>query len=361
MRIFAFFLPQFHEIPENNEWWGKGFTEWTNVKKAKPLFNGHTQPIHPLADNYYDLLDKKTVLWQTDLMKKYGIDGMIYYHYYFNGKHLLEKPAENLLMWREIEQPFFFCWANHSWKKSWDGTQQILIEQSYGEKADWEKHFQYLLPYFQDERYEKIDNKPVFMVFNSEFKEKKQMAEYFNQRCVESGFNGITWIETSPWSRRKKVSVIEENKALSSAKILFREPVCAKDIRDTQPIFGTLLRFRRIWERVADKFHFSLPVCIYKGDYLYSLMLRNLRRGNNIIHSVFFEWDNTSRHGKRGYIITPVSKKSFFEYMNAIKDEDYCIVNAWNEWCEGMMLEPTEEKGCRYLEWIREWRKLSER
>ena len=132
MKKFAFFLPQFHEIPENDKWWGKGFTEWTNVKNARSLFKGHVQPKHPLNDNYYNLLDKSTVEWQTKLMNQYGIDGFIYYHYYFTGKLLLEKPAENLLKWKDIPQNFFFCWANHTWNRSWEGKTDILLEQKYG-------------------------------------------------------------------------------------------------------------------------------------------------------------------------------------------------------------------------------------
>ena len=139
MKIFAFFLPQFHTIPENDLWWGKGFTEWTNVKTAKPLFLGHKQPVHPLNNRYYNLLEKETVEWQTSLLHQYSIDGLIYYHYYFDGKLLLEQPAENLLKWKEINQPFFFCWANHPWRKTWNGSSEILMPLTYGDEAGWEK------------------------------------------------------------------------------------------------------------------------------------------------------------------------------------------------------------------------------
>ena len=181
MKKFAFFLPQFHEIPENDEWWGKGFTEWTNVKDAKPLYKGHQQPKHPMNNNYYNLLHKNVVEWQTELMNKSGLDGFIYYHYYFTGKKLLEKPAENLLKWKDIPQRFFFCWANHTWNRSWEGKKTILLEQTYGTKDDWEKHFQYLLPLFKDDRYEKRDNKPLLMIFISQFNEKNNMFQYFDK------------------------------------------------------------------------------------------------------------------------------------------------------------------------------------
>ena len=196
MKVFAFFLPQFHTIPENDEWWGEGFTEWVRVKEAKPLFRGHIQPLHPLNDRYYNLLDKGTIEWQTSLLKNYHVDGMIYYHYYFNGKLLLEKPAENLLRWKDIEQPFFFCWANHPWRKTWEGSTELLMPMEYGGEEDWERHFQYLLPFFKDERYEKDNNKPLFMLFITDFPEKHEMIQDFDKRCMDEGFAGIAIIES---------------------------------------------------------------------------------------------------------------------------------------------------------------------
>ena len=144
MKKFAIFLPQFYETKENNKWWGKGFTEWVSVRNAKPLYKGHLQPKLPL-EGYYNMLDKETMENQADLMHKYKIDGMVYYHYYFDGKLLLEKPAENLLKWKDIEEPFFFCWANHTWYKAVDGKKEVLIEQTYGDIKSWEKHFKYCL------------------------------------------------------------------------------------------------------------------------------------------------------------------------------------------------------------------------
>ena len=196
MRIFAFYLPQFHEIPENDKWWGKGFTEWTNVQSARPLYHGHVQPKHPLNDDYYNLLNKSTVENQTKVMRDYGITGFIYYHYYFDGKLLLEKPAENLLKWKDIDQPFFFCWANHPWIQSKGNESRILMPMDYGDEKDWENHFQYLLPFFKDSRYEKKANKPVFMIFQSKFTEKKEMMAYFDKRCKQEGFEGLCLIES---------------------------------------------------------------------------------------------------------------------------------------------------------------------
>ena len=222
MKKFAFFLPQFHEIEENNLWWGKGFTEWTNVKKAKPFYKGHALE-KPLNNNYYNLLEKATVEWQTELMKKYCVDGLIYYHYWFEGKMLMEKPAENLLNWKDIDQRFFFCWANHTFSRGGHRSREILIEQTYGDKEDWKKHFEYLLPFFKDERYQKENNKPLFMIFISDFAEKEKMFKYFDQKCKENGFDGICLIESyhgdnylfeEKWNKSKENANLKKRKFL---------------------------------------------------------------------------------------------------------------------------------------------------
>lgn len=355
MKLFSFFLPQFHCIPENDEWWGKGFTEWVNVKKAKPLFQGHQQPKHPLGGNYYNLLEKETVLWQTGLMKKYGIDGLIYYHYYFKGKLLLEKPAENLLKWKDIDQPFFFCWANHTWNRSWNGTREILLKQEYGTQSDWEQHFQYLLPFFQDRRYEKIDNKPVFMIFQN-FPQKKDMFSFFDQRCRDNGFDGIYIIETCGYLRTPRYQQFLDNLSEQTKKVFIREPDASRfqfkaNCEKWYTSYAERIRSRL--ERYGVRFR----VRKYRADALYEIMMRREFDNAKAIHGVFFEWDNTPRHSSRGYVIEPVSKDTFMKFMDKHKDDAYVFINAWNEWAEGMMLEPTEENGYKYLEWIKEWRK----
>ena len=160
MKIIAFYLPQFHNIPENDEWWGDGFTEWVNVKKAKPLFDGHVQPKEPLNDNYYNLLDDNIKIWQAKIAKEYGVYGFCYYHYWFNGKLLLEKPMEQMLNNKKIDIPFCISWANEPWTKAWVNEKKVLIPQSYGGVNEWKEHFDYLLPFFKDERYIKVHNKP---------------------------------------------------------------------------------------------------------------------------------------------------------------------------------------------------------
>lgn len=354
MKLFALFLPQFHEVAENNEWWGKGFTEWTNVKKAPPLFKGHQQPKLPQNGNFYNLLEKKTVEEQTRMMHEYGVHGMVYYHYWFCGKKLLEKPAENLLAWQDVDQPFFFCWANHSWFKASKNAKQLLIEQRYGTEKDWEAHFQYLLPFFQDKRYEKKANKPLFMIFKGDFAEKKEMIAYFDRRCVENGFDGICVMETAGAlpDAAARAACCEETEY-----IFLREPNVATDLYRKRIKYTPAFLLRKLRSFLGQR-GIRRCVPVYDGNKLYDRMIHDEPKGDKTLaHGVFFEWDNTPRHSSRGYIITPPKREKFFAYMDSVAADDYVVINAWNEWAEGMMLEPTEENGYRYLEWIREWKK----
>lgn len=354
MELFALFLPQFHEIPENDEWWGKGFTEWRNVRGAKPLFKGHLQPRHPFEDNYYNLMNKDTVVWQTSLLKDYGIDGLIYYHYYFNGRKLLERPAENLLKWTEIDQPFFFNWANHSWNRSWKGSTEVLMEQTYGNEDDWKRHFEYLLPFFQDKRYKKINNKPVFMIYNPSFPEKIAMFSCFNEWCKEKGFDGIFVIDEcfSPYTTEWKRFFADRDNI--SQKMYLTLPLAGRSIVTHEKSKITQLK-HKIINKLNQK-GIIRTLIKYEGNDLLRAVMNEKYHDEAIIPGLFFEWDNTPRHGNRGYIINPISEDVFLEYMEYYKDSDMMIVNAWNEWCEGMMLEPTKENGYRYLEWIKKWK-----
>lgn len=355
MRWFAMYLPQFHEVAENNEWWGEGFTEWTHVKAAKPLYRKHLQPIVPENNNYYDLMDKETVLWQTNLMKKYGVDGFVYYHYYFRGQKLLEKPAENLLKWKEIDQPFFFCWANHTWYQAKNGVKKVLREQTYGAAEDWEEHFRYLLPFFRDHRYEKIENKPVFMIYVADFPEKRQIIDYFDRRCIDEGFDGIYVIETfSDSSRTENYIRLKENICKQTEKIYIREPAVSTGILNRRRRYSPMRVVRKILRTLSYKGFLSW-VDQYRGNDLYRIMCEGAQGGEDVCHGVFFCWDNTPRHNVRGYVISPPTKDLFMSYVDSVKDDEYIFINAWNEWAEGMVLEPTAHNGDKYLSWIKEW------
>ena len=195
MKVIAFYLPQFHEIPENNEWWGEGFTEWVNVKKAQKLFDGHNQPRIPLNNNYYNLLDNNVKKWQVELANKYGVYGFCFYHYWFNGKLLLEKPVEQFLKDKSLNIHYCICWANEHWTNAWAGKQaKVLIEQKYGTEKEWKEHFEYLLPYFKDERYIKEDNKPLLIIYRPELIDcLKDMLEFWDKEAKKNGFAGLNF------------------------------------------------------------------------------------------------------------------------------------------------------------------------
>lgn len=350
MKIIAYYLPQFHEIKENNEWWGKGFTEWTNVKNGKKLFKSHKQPVIPLNNNYYNLLDKKTVEWQTKLSKEHGIYGFCYYHYWFKGKKLLEKPAENLLKWNDIQQNFCFCWANHSWKKTWNGLNEILIKQEYGDQNEWQDHFNYLINFFKDKRYIKIDNKPVFMLFKPEdISDLDEMINYFDTKCRENGFKGIYIIESK--NSPKRFALVSKK---SSGRVI-REPDFSRNKRKI---------YEKIIHRIKISFSKNYLYFVQRYDYSkfinYSISYSKILLDTNIFPGIFTAWDNTVRHGRRGDVIdgsTPfLFKKYLLEQKKIMEDRniEYLFINAWNEWAEGMFLEPDEKNKYDYLKVIKE-------
>lgn len=195
VRILALYLPQFHSIPENDKWWGRGYTEWTAVKNAPPLFANHYQPRIPLDNNYYDLSDNsgKTWFWQAELARKFGIYGFCIYHYWFEGKQLLERPMEILRDHKEIDINYCICWANETWSRNWYAQERtVLVEQRYGDESAWIKHFEYLNTFFRDKRYIKIDNKPVINIYHSqEITCFKEMLECWNRLAIQEGYAGV--------------------------------------------------------------------------------------------------------------------------------------------------------------------------
>ena len=354
-RIIAFYLPQFHTIPENDEWWGKGFTEWVNVRKAKPIYKGHEQPRVPLNNNYYDLTNPEVIRWQAQLAKDYNVYGLCFYHYWFNGKLLLEKPAELLLANKDIDTHFCFSWANEPWARTWDGRKHhVLMPQKYGSRKDWELHFNYLLPFFQDERYIKEDNAPMFLIYKSSvIPHAAEMMECWNELAREAGFNGIHFVETlsskNPDKRKLPYKAIVE---FEPARTNYQQPVF-------------VLNYKRLRRRVIKfynrLFHQSIPL---NKPFLFSKVARDslrLKSPEGTYGGVFIGWDNTPRRGLSSIIITPPSKMEFKDFLLAKirKTQEkfhtnYVFVNAWNEWAEGTVLEPDEAHKYEYLEAIKE-------
>ncbi len=354
LNSMAMYLPQFHRVPENDKWWGEGFTDWTTVKAAEKLFDGHEQPRVPLDGNYYNLLDKKTLVWQAELAQKYGVDAFCFYHYYFSdGKKILEKPMENLLAWKDINISYCCCWANQTWARTWsklyeanawsekfepneDGTNPVLLKQEYGGRLEWEKHFSYLLPFFLDERYVKIDNKPVFLIYMPEdISELAEMLECWNALILKHNFDGIYVIGVNSIKLLPGISA-----RLFQGPNAYRLPLIA----------GRTVK--EIWKN-------GVNIYDYQDCWKNAVNLRNADHLKTY-YGGFVDYDNTPRKGKLGVSAGGVSPDSFGEnlYKLAIKNivlgNEWLFINAWNEWGEGNYLEPDEKNKFQFLEKVQD-------
>ena len=371
MKIIAFYLPQFHNIPENDEWWGNGFTEWTNVKKAKPLYEGHMQPRVPLGGNYYNLLDDNVKIWQADLAKKYGVYGFCYYHYWFNGKMLLEKPMEQMLANKEVDIPFCICWANEPWTKAWVGYERkLLIAQEYGKEEEWKQHFMYLLPFFKDERYITKDGKPLFVFYRPDIVPcMKEMIETWDKLAKENGLSGITFAFQSgdyDWNNSKEANLFDYD-------IEFQPPYASHWLYSNDGKFvSALKKCRRLLAGWAGK-KFGIDLYRYgtaqykkmtgqtvaNYDSMWQKIIEAKPVRSNSIPGAFVKWDNTPRHGERGQINVGTPEKFEYYLSKQIKHaredyhEDMIFMYAWNEWAEGGYLEPDEDDKYGYLEAIK--------
>ena len=345
MKIIAYHLPQFHEIPENNEWWGDGFTEWTNINKPNKV-GGDLQPLL----GQYNMLDKNTLIMQTELAQKYGIYGFCYYHYWFEGKKLLEKPVELLLKEKDINQKYCFCWANHSWFRSWQGSKEMLIEQTYGTEKQWSEHFDYLKDFFVDERYIKIDNKPFLGIFIGNFEIAIEMYHFFDKKCMEIGFDGIHWVAS--WHLNKNSNPTKEQCSavmMREPTVSFKASICTRAINKFRRIFRKYLPPRFAVEKYSPK--------VIMNNALKKM--KDFDCGMDFYLGAYSMWDNTYRHNERGYIIKKPSAKLFYKYISGLnqiakeRNIEYCFFNAWNEWCEGMILEPDTKNGYFFLDIIK--------
>ena len=353
LKVLAFHLPQYHTFPENDEWWGKGFTDWVNVKNAKPLYKGHYQPRVPLNQNYYNMLDYQTREWQAETAQKYGIYGFCYYHYWFNGKLLMEKPLEMLLREKEISLPFCFCWANEPWTRTWDGLENnILMPQRYGDEQDWKEHIDYLLKFFLDDRYIKVNNKPMLVLYRANNVERcEEMVQYWNSVCKNYGFDGIHLVEERN-SFQKKVCLN------NSKAYLDFEPLFHKNIANKKHFIQNKIR------KIGPRFFKRVKNGMFFYDYCWkSILYDNFVRENNKEHylGAFVNWDNTPRKHENGLLcMGDSSPKSFGKFFRKLvekakkNDVEFIFVNAWNEWAEGAYLEPDEKYGYGYLEEIKE-------
>lgn len=346
MKVIAMYLPQFYRVKENDKWWGEGFTDWVSTQKATKLFDNHYQPHVPLNNYYYDLLQKNTMNWQADLMKQYGIDGVCIYHYWFkNGRQILEKPAENLLSWKDVDMPYCFCWANETWARSWAQIQDanvwtdinennrkecgsaILLEQQYGDKIDWRQHFEYLNQFFCDERYIKIEGKPVFVLYKASIIPCLNEMITFWQYCAkQAGWNGIYIIG----GECKNVGI----NCLDAEFI--HEPRNAMGYfeKEFQKNGVARIDYEQLWKCILNDQQNPKRKTYYWGVVGY---------------------DDSPRRGIRGCVLEGNTPELFELYMTKLlaksesEKNDMVFVNAWNEWGEGMHLEPDERYKFDYL------------
>ncbi len=372
MKIITYYLPQFHEIPENNEWWGKGFTEWTNVKKATPQFEGHEQPRVPLNKNYYDLTDDKVKVWQAKIAKEHGIYGFAYYHYWFNGHMLLEKPMEQMLANKEIDIPFCISWANEPWTKAWVGNERVtLIAQAYGEEKEWKEHFDYLLPFFKDERYIKEDNKPLFIFYRPEFIPcLDQMIECWDKLAKENGFNGIKTLSQS--------NDFNQEAGLKDSHVDYcieMQPDNAHSALRRQRT-SSLNGLRRIRRKITYFFGKRLGIDLYRiggnlmaratsstrvdYDEIWGKILETKPISSKSVPGAYVGWDNTPRYGERATVHIGDSPEKLKKYLSRqikrakdVYHSDKIFLYAWNEWAEGGYLEPDERYGYGNLEAVK--------
>ncbi|ULL20090.1 glycosyl transferase [Paenibacillus sp. H1-7] len=349
-KIIAFYLPQFHRIPENDLWWGEGFSEWTNTRKAKPLFPGHYQPREPQGDHYYDLINPKTKSWQAELARHFGIYGFCYYHYWFKGKLLLETPLQQMLESGKPDFPFCLSWANESWTRGWDGADhEVLMPQQYGNKDDWKRHFEYLLRAFKDPRYIRVNNKPLFAIYRpATIEHCTAMMNYWQQLARQHGLKGIHFVETLSGFPRKPMDGFQASLQFEPLyttthdlpENAFSEIVIRESSMETDEKKLRLYSYDNIWNRIIAR---EIPSS-GKPSYL----------------GAFIDWDNSPRKGENAsFIYNGATPAKFGAYLQQQlgrakrSGTEFVFINAWNEWAEGTYLEPDKIFGLQYLEAVK--------
>lgn len=345
MRVIAYYLPQFHAIPENDEWWGKDFTEWVSVRNAKPLFCGHQQPVEPGELGYYNLLDPEVRERQVELAREAGIEGFCYWHYWFAGKQLLEKPLEQVMASGKPDYPFCIGWANESWKaKTWidhqNAPDKMLIEQTYPDGDD-ERHFASVLPLMRDKRYIHVDGKPLLMVYRPlQLPDGKAWTERWQQMAREAGLNGLYLLGHALYS-----SEVDDVLALGF------DAVNLVPIGDTKR--DRLLAIRH-WPTFLKHVCGKAPL-----SYDYRLAIRvfsdAVMRREDVVPTILPNWDHSPRSKKRAFIMHQSTPQAFREHVESIKEivdrkaNQLVMLKSWNEWGEGNYIEPDARWGRQYL------------
>ncbi|MBI3220925.1 MAG: glycoside hydrolase family 99-like domain-containing protein [Bacteroidetes bacterium] len=352
VRILATYLPQFHPIPENDAWWGKGFTEWTNVGKAKPLFKGHYQPRVPADLGYYDLRLPEVRQQQADLAREHGIEGFCYWHYWFgNGKRLLERPFNEVLASGRPDFPFCLSWANHSWQDkqfSKEGTERMLIEQLYPGVEDYLTHFYALLPAFQDKRYIRVDDKPIFQIYLPlKFPDVTTFIQCWQTEAKKNGLTGIHFVGHTLIEEDHQAILDKGFDAINIVRLYhFHKYKYSLPER-------AFMKMKRVWLKFGGIFDYEKLSPYFSSEK---------DKQENWYPTIIPNWDHSPRSGRRGNIFVNSNPQAFKKHVKQVlqtvkeKEPEHRIIflKSWNEWAEGNYMEPDLKFGKGYLQALKE-------
>lgn len=354
LKFIAIYLPQFHPIPENDEWWGKGFTEWTNVTKSKPRFRGHYQPQLPADLGFYDLRLPEARKAQAELAREYGVSGFCYYHYWFHGKRLLERPFQEVLTSGEPDFPFCLCWANENWTRAWDGHEKsILMPQQYSPEDDL-AHIRYLSKAFLDERYIRIDGKPLFFIYrSSQLPDARSTLDRWRTEARRLGVGDLFLV--------KVLRYIDESEdpLQDGYDAAFEFHPHRRYLGSPQPngILGRAIRKAGLHQQLYGGSH------LFDYEAYFTRVLKRDPPDYPMIPCVLPSWDDSPRRTESSILLgsTPekykrwLSEASKQALARPVGDgNSIVLINAWNEWAEGNHLEPCIKWGRRYLEATRD-------
>jgi lipopolysaccharide biosynthesis protein len=337
VRVVAFYLPQFHPTPENDRWWGKGFTEWTNVTKASPLFEGHYQPHLPTDLGFYDLRLRQTRRDQITMAKQHGIDAFCYHYYWFSGERLLHEPLDDMLQDPGSDMPFCLCWANESWTRRWDAADhEVLIAQKYLPEDDL-RFIQDLLPFLRDPRYLLVDGRPLLIVYRPQhLPDARVSVGIWRAHCREAGLGEI----------HVCAALTHGNEGYEQYGF---------DSGVEFPPHN--MRCQTVNAQINFYAAFSGYVVQY-ADVANAFLQRTYPLGARVFKTVFPSWDNTARTGSRAVVVLNGTPGNFAQWLsstmglarsNPTQGEKLVFINAWNEWAEGCHLEPDRRYGNAFL------------